>query len=562
MLWLVATAAALVEPESFLRGVKALDQIAHFNADHPLSDGLEVPGGAAALNALEESAGAASAPEPTVWPEPKPLHFAAKPAPVLATAEPAGGATVAALRSQLAAAQEQRSAMAATLASQKAQAEHFDAQLAAERTQQGGLGAQLASEKAQVASLETKLHRVGGFVDKMKAAEASKMSKTQAIARAEAKKVQELAQKDAKDAAGLQVAQSKVAELTAQLASVAAERDAAVAELPQLKALQAATDHSAVQHLDALKAEQANSQTLRDELARTTAEARAAQQKLQTAQAEAAEAKRGDKAEKQTMQAKWLNFTASVQGVLHHEDEQLAAAQAESASVSAALVEAKQEKAALSTRLSDVSNEAQRMGAALKAQGDHRDGLEGQVAALAKQQRAAEAAAERNAARAEALASKLKAAEKAAAHAATTAKTTQAGEQQRAAAEAVGVEGRVAKAEAEAKHADGIAAAAEQRVRQLQNVTAQDATLLRAAASRLRTVAKPAPDKELLGQLSRSEKRLRKALVAWKGEKEEVHKLKLAAQRDDTEKAQLRTRIAQQRQELAHAKEDELDLAS
>lgn len=571
-----AHALALLEPESFLRGVKALDEIAHFDAQQ--GDGLDIPGGAAALAELEKLN-----PPPLLNPPPEPPASAPEPqqllrsapksripvivptrpatlAPVEAAAPRPRGETadvhaVAALRGQLAAAKQQRQQMSSTLAASREQQEHFDEQLASEQAKTTGLGAQLANAKAQVASLETKLHRVGGIVDHMKAADAQRLRKTQGIARAEAHKVQQLETQHNTDASSLQAATAKIAELESQLDQVAHERDENAAQLPTLKALQAATDHTAATQLEALKAAQANSQTLHDELQRTRAEVQAAQQKLQTEQAAAAEAKRADKTERQALQAKWINFTASVQGVLHREDSQLVLAKAEAEKATAALADAKQEKAVLSTRLSDVSTEAQRMGTALKAHDGEKEGLEAKVAALQKQQRAAAAAAERNAARAEALQAKLATAEAAL-------NKTKAAELAHAKDAAVGNFESAFKAEAEAKRAREAEASAEARVRELQNVTAQDAQLLRAAAARLKAEEKKlAPDKELLGQLSRSEKRLKKALTAWKREKEEVHKLQLAAQRDDTEKAQLRTRIAQQRQELARAQQgDEYEL--
>merc|ERR1719478_770263 len=149
----------------------------------------------------------------------------------------------------------------------------------------------------------------------MKAADAARLRKTQDIARSEAKK-------------------------EPQLDMVAHERDENAAQLPALKALQAATDHTAATQFEALKAAQANSQTLHDELERTKAEAQATQQKLQAEQATAAEAKRADKTDRQQVQAKWINFTASVQGVLHREDEQLVLAKAQAEKSAAALKEA------------------------------------------------------------------------------------------------------------------------------------------------------------------------------------------------------------------------------
>merc|ERR1719316_1772988 len=108
------------------------------------------------------------------------------------------------------------------------------------------------------------------------------------------------------------------------------------------------------------------------------------------------------------MKVKWLNFTKSVQGVLRQEDAELATAKEAAARDAKALQEAQAEKAALATRLSDVSTEAQRMSGALQEQGGKHDALEAQLAGSEKKLRAAEAAAERNAARAAASEQALK----------------------------------------------------------------------------------------------------------------------------------------------------------
>merc|ERR1719463_819002 len=170
------------------------------------------------------------------------------------------------------------------------------------------------------------------------------------------------------------------------------------------------------------------------------------------------------------------------------------------------------------------------MSGALEEQGGKHDALEEKLAVSEKKLRAAEAAAERNAARAAASEQALK-----------KEKDAELAEAKRAAAERSASEARekdrteeVAGAGSAAKaaqtHAEERSAALEERVHELEGVTPED--------------------KELLGQLTRSEKRLRKALVAWKREKAEVHRLRLAAQRDETEMAQMRTLIAQQKQQL------------
>lgn len=558
-IWLAVAVSALFEPESYLRGVKALDQISHFDAVAEEGDGLEVPGGAEALQALKGI--------PTLQDSPFVLAPPVVPLPVAAT-PPAPPATLAApapavvhesaILGRLAAAEEQGKAATEQLDAAHAQAQSFDAELHDAKTLADSRKAQLDVTKDQVASLETKLRKVGSYVDKLKSADEEKLRRTQAIARSEAHKVKALQSQLDSDTAVIRDSQGKGNGMMAEVAEMRRERDAATAELKQYTDEHAAEANAFKAQAQALVSEKANAQQLRDNLQEGALETASLKSQLQSAQATAAGARREDAERTASMKVKWLNFTSSVQGVLRKEDEELASAKALAASSTAALASERKEKALLSQRLQDVSTEAQRMGESLKGKADLHDTDAKAVAEAQSKERVAEAATEHQAARAEALEHSLAQAKaesgdlksKAAAAEEAKAQLTQA------ARDAADVAARdETDALREKEHAaEQRADLADARVRSLQNVTAEDARLLRAAALRLRTPMpeskKAVPDKELLGQLSQVSKRLRQAIAGWKRSKAEVHALRLAAQRDSTEMSQFRTTIAQQRQEL------------
>jgi chromosome segregation ATPase len=493
-----------------------------------------------------------SAPASTAAPPP------ATPHPIPATSPPS-----AKLQSQLAATAQERDQLAATLEAQRAQAQAMDSQLAESQHDAAGRNAALTEARNEVASLKTKLRRVGSYVDKLKAADEEKLRRTQAVARDEAHKVAQF--KESAQSLGTRLSESEEKVSAAHDALVAAEheRDAAIAELRTFQSNESVATRREREARSEVEAEKATTEQLRGYLQQQEEAAVDLQHQLAAAQADAAKNKKLEAERAEALKTKWSNFTSSVQEVLRKQDDGLDAARKEKERIAAQLTASQQSEARLRTQLADVAGEAERMQSALSKQGSGEESLKREATEAETAARAAEARADAADRRARALASSLAAAKAQVANATSAYAAAQAqAKTADAAATAAAQAAPVALADAEASLRTATsranaesdrAVAAESQVKRLQNVTAEDARLLRAAASQLRKPRSSTQQNELLGELSHATKKLRQAVTGWKKSKVEVHSLQLKIRSDETEMAQLRTLVAEQQEQIKEA---------
>jgi chromosome segregation ATPase len=436
----------------------------------------------------------------------------------------------------------------------------MDSQLEESQHDAAGKNAALTEARNEVASLKTKLRRVGSYVDKLKAADEEKLRRTQAVARDEAHKVSQM--QESVQSLGTRLSESDEKVSAAQDALVAAEheRDAAIAELRMFQSNESAASTREREARSEVDAEKATIEQLRGYLQQQEEAAVDLQHQLEAAQADAAKNKKGEAERAQALKTKWTNFTTSMQQVLRKQDDDIAAVRAEKEGLATQLAASHQVEARLRQQLADVAGEAERMQSALSKKGSGEEGLKREASEAEAAARAAEARADAADRRARALASSLAAAKAQVANATSAYKAAEAqAKTANAAATAAAQAAPAALAEAEASlHAatsranaeSDRADAEEAQVKKLQNVTAEDARLLRAAASQIRKPRSSSQQNELLGELSHATKKLRQAVAGWKRSKADVHNLQLKIRSDETEMAQLRTLVAEQEEQL------------